>query len=108
RRIPLAPSEDTDLAGHHVLPRGHVREEVEVLKHHANARCRSMAGDLALVELAQVLPRRLVPDQPAADPDLACVDLLEVVDAAKKGALPGSGGAYEAQHLSVRDVEIDV
>src|SRR6266540_2514467 len=64
---------------------GHVREQVEALEDHADLG--PLAGDLAflqLVELVAVLP---VADQLAVHPQAAGVDLLQVVDAAEEGGL---------------------
>ena len=96
---------DPDRRFDDVLEGGHVREEIEALEDHADLG--AFSADLALrqlVDLAAVLP---VSDQLAVDGEPAGIDLLEVVDAAKEGALARSGWADDAHHLARRHLEVD-
>ena len=88
----------------HVLQRGHVRPQVELLEHHA---------DVA-PHLAQAAPRhqppagRVIADQLAVDADLAGVIAFQEVDAAQQRRLARPGRADQAGHLSGRDVQADI
>ena len=73
-----------------------MREEVEVLEHHAD-----LAADL--VDLLQV-----VGELDAVDDDLALLVLLQPVDAADHGRLAGAGRPADDDALAARDVQVDV
>jgi hypothetical protein len=81
---------------HQVLDDGEMREEIEVLEHHA---------DLAAhrVDVAAVLGQLM-----AVDDDAAAIMLLEPVDAADHGRLAGSGGPADNDALAALDAQIDV
>src|SRR5262249_10301515 len=78
--------------------RGHVAEEVEALEDHPDLG--ALATDLDVAELVQPCAREPVADEPAVDPELAAVDLLEVVDAAQERRLAGARRAEDAHHLA--------
>src|SRR5262249_34709657 len=82
-----------------------MREQAEVLKHHADLP--ALARDHPLVQLVQLPAGLAVPDQLTVDRQAAGVDLLEMVDASQERRLPGSRGAEHAHHLAPIDLEID-
>ena len=85
-----------------------MREQVEVLEHHADLR--TLPRDLALAQLVDLVARLAVAHELAVDPQSSGVDLLEVVDAPQEGGLPGPRRAdddhdlarlhFEGEHLS--------
>ena len=79
-----------------VLQDGEVREEVEVLEHHAD-----LAADL-------VDPLEVVGELDAVDDDAALLVLLQPVDAADHGRLAGARRAADDDALAARDVQVDV
>ena len=72
-----------------------MREEVELLEHHAH-----VATDAVDIGLG-------VGDGLAVDENLAGGGLLEAVQAAQERGLAGAGGADDADHLSLLDVDVD-
>ena len=80
-------------------------KEVESLEDHPDLG--ALAADLAIGQLVDLVAALPVADQLAVDRQPAGVDLLEMVDAAKEGALAGAGRPDDAQHLSGRDLEVD-
>src|SRR5581483_6862723 len=82
----------------HILQRGHVREEVEALEHHADLR--PAAADLALAQLVELVAVLAVADQLTVDVEAPRVDLLEVVDAAQEGRLARPRRPQQAHHLA--------
>ncbi len=87
---------DPDRAERQVLEHGEVREQVEVLEHHA---------DLAanFLDLFQV-----VGQLNAVDDDLALLMLFQAVDAADQGRLAGPGRAADDDAFAGFDVQVDV
>ena len=83
------PAEREQRAAHDVLQGGHVREQVELLEHHADA-----AGAASrATPSADCVP----PGKQRASPtrDLAALEHLQPVDAAQQGALAAAGRADE-------------
>ena len=79
-----------------VLQHGQVREQVEVLEHHAD-----LAADL--VDLLEV-----VGELDAVDDDAALLVLLQAVDAADHGRFAGAGRPADDDALAARDAQVDV
>jgi hypothetical protein len=79
-----------------VLEDGEVREQVEVLEHHAD-----LAADV--VDLLEV-----VGELGAVDDDAPLLVLLEPVDAADHGRLAGAGRPADDDALAAADVQVDV
>src|SRR5262249_30175 len=79
-----------------ILEHGEMREQVEVLKHHAD-----LAADL--VDLLEV-----VRELDAVDHDAALLVFLESVDAADHGRLAGSGRPAGDDALAAPDLKVDV
>ena len=61
-------------------------EQIEALEHHSNLF--TLAGNITLAHLVQLLAALPIAHQVAVDPDPPGVDLFKVVDAAQKGRLP--------------------
>ncbi len=87
--------EDLLLGNHHVLLHAEVREEVELLKHHAQVRAHGVD--------VHALGR----DLGAINRDGAARGGLQQVDAAQHGGLAGAGGPQHHDHLAAVDVEVD-
>ena len=83
-------------AKHHVFQRRQMREEVELLEHHAG-----FLTDQALVDL------RIV-DLQTVDDQIATGDLFQLVDAAQQRRLTGAGRANDDHHFALGDVQVDV
>ena len=79
-----------------VLQHGQVREQVEVLEHHAD-----VAADL--VDLLQVVGKL-----GAVDDDAALLVLLQAVDAADHGRLAGARRPADHDALAFGDAQVDV
>ena len=90
----------------HVLQRGHVRKQVELLEHHPDVA--PHACHLALGQLIQFAAMLAVADQLAGHPDPATVDGFQVVDTGQQRALARSGRADDAHHATGRHVHVDV
>src|SRR6266851_8398323 len=90
---------------HHVLERGHVREEVEALEHHPDLR--ALPAHLVVGKLVQPVAALRVTDQLAVYVEAAGVDLLQVVDAAQERALARTRRADDAHDLLGLDDEVD-
>jgi hypothetical protein len=94
-RLVLLAALDLLLRDGEVAQHRHVREQVELLEDHPDAR-------------PQLVDVRVgVGDLLALDEDLPARRGLEHVDAAQEGRLPGPGRTDDADHLAVRDVEVD-
>ena len=104
RRRHLLPL-DLDGGLDDVLQGGHVGEQVEALEHHPDFR--TLAADLTVGQLVEAAAAFPVADQLAVDPEPPGVDLLQVVDAAEKGALARARGPDDAHHLAGRDLDVD-
>src|SRR5690606_7873953 len=105
--LDLGPGGDPepDRRLHDVLAHGHVREQVELLEHHADGA--PLRGHLALAQLVQLAVAFPVADQLPVHPDPAGVDLLQVVDAAQQRGLAGAGRSDDDGHLAGADVQVD-
>ena len=88
-----------------VLQGGEVREEVEVLEHHADFG--ALLQDVFLAELVQPPSADLVSHQCPVDGDVAAVDFFEVVDGAQQGGLARAGRANDHGHSARFDREGD-
>ena len=95
-RVRAAPLEHLARGERHVVEDGHVREEVELLKHHANA--------LAAVVLVDAGVRNVG----LAEPDLAVVHALQHVDALHERGLARAGRPQKRNDLVLVHVERDV
>ena len=104
RASPRSTLGDLDRRQRHVLERGHVREQVEVLEDHPDLG--PLARDLALVQLVQLAALLAVADQLAVDRQPAGVDLLQVVDAAQERRLARARRPEQAHHLAAVDLEV--
>src|SRR5579862_2559645 len=93
-----------DGADHHVVERGEVREEVEVLEHHAAER--SLLADDPFRELVELPALQLVAHDLARDLDPPAVDALEVVDAPEQRALARARRSEDAQHLGLAHAQV--
>src|SRR5918999_3964178 len=94
RRLLAAP-QDAALRDREVLGHGEVREEVELLEHHADPPPDGVDIDVGIRDLD------------AADEDLPRRRLLEQVDAAQQRRLAGPGPADDAHDLAGLDPEVD-
>ncbi|RMV09252.1 hypothetical protein ALP17_112272 [Pseudomonas savastanoi] len=86
-----------------VFQHGHVRPQVEVLKHHRQAR----ADALQLVRVGNTHPV-LVADHAhllAIQAHRAVIGLFEKIDAAQKGTLAGAAGTDQADHVTAAGLE---
>src|SRR5690606_3379080 len=81
---------DGEIAQH-----GHVREQVELLEHHADAGADAVDVDVR------------VEDVDPLDEDLASGRLLEQVDRAQQGGFAGPGRSDDAHHLALPDHQVD-
>src|SRR5688500_3087903 len=86
---------------HDVLDRGEVREQVELLEHHADAR--PQRAQL----LARLAARHVRPQLEAADLDRALVEGLEVVEAAEQRRLAAARRPDDRDRLALRHVRGD-
>ncbi len=82
-----------------------MREEVEALEDDADLG--ALPRDALLRVLDELAVALAVADQVAVHLDPAGVDLLEVVDAAQEGRLPGAGRADHADDLAAAHLEVD-
>jgi hypothetical protein len=85
-------------ARHDVFKDAHVREQVELLEHHADTAAhvlKRVGGDLAGLELD------------AEHVDGAGLETLQAVDAAQESALAAAGRADDGGHLAAADSEGD-
>ena len=92
----LGDAQHIDRSQHDVLQHGHMREQVELLKHHAQLG--THAGKI-LAFLRQGL---------ALDENFARVDGLQAVDGAAHGRLARARGADHHDDFAAVDREIDV
>ena len=92
---------DADLANGDVLEHRQVLEEIEALKDHADLRTASPQIRLSL-QLVELAAAQLVADEFAVDAQFPRVVLLQVVDAAKEGALARARRPDETRHLAAR------
>lgn len=82
-----------------VFQRGHVREQVETLEHHADVA--TLAGDVALRIAHQAAVAALaIAHGTAVDADAPALDVFEQVDAADKGGLARARGADQHHHFT--------
>ena len=88
---------------HDVAERRHVREQVELLEHHADALAH--AREPPRVALAVAAGARA--DRLAVELDDAGVRQLHEVEAAQQRALARAGRAEDGDALALRDVEVD-
>ena len=88
-----------------VLQRRAVREQVEVLEHHADVA--ALLGGVTGRHLVQLVAPLAVADQIAVDIQPARIDLLEMVDAAQERRLARARRADHAQHLALADLQRD-
>ena len=84
---------------------GQVREQVEVLKHHADLRAHR--GDRAIGMRTETTLDLVAIDQLAVDADASLLRDLEMVDAAQQRGLSAAGGTDDADDLADRDREVD-
>ena len=96
---------DLDRRQRHVLERGHMREQVELLEDHPDLG--PLARHLVFAQLVQLAVRLAIAHELAVDRQPARVDLLEVVDAAQERGLARAGGAEHAHDLAPLDLEVD-
>ena len=80
---------------HDVLPGRKVREQVELLKHHAHFL--AQRAQIAVVDI----------ESGAVDLDGAVVDALKSVQRAQQGAFAGTAAADDGHHLALFDVQMD-
>ena len=89
-----------DRGFHHVFQRGHVREQVEALEHHAEAR--ALCGDLLIVQGLQhvlaVFGHVLVADEFAVHLDGTAGQGFQLVDQTQERGLAGTGGPQNHGH----------
>ena len=88
-----------------VLQRRHVREQVELLEHHADVA--APPRDLVGGQLVQAVTADLPPDVTAVDEDAAAVEGLEQVDAAQQGRLARAGRPEDDDRLTGVDLQVD-
>ena len=80
---------------HHVGARGEMREQVELLEHHAHLLRSGRKSFFAGMQRG------------AVDHDLAAIDRFKAVDGTQQGALARSRCADDGHHFALRDLEID-
>ncbi len=85
-----------------VLQRGHVAEQIEALKHHADFG--AVAADVAVVQLVQPFADLAIADQLAIDQQTAGIDFFQVVDAAQKSGFARARCTQQADHFATRDL----
>ena len=83
-------------AKHHVLQRRQVREQVELLEHHARFLTNQTVIHFRVIHLQTV------------DNQVAAGDLFQLVDAAQQGRLTGAGWPDNHHHFTLFDVQIDI
>ncbi|MPM98662.1 hypothetical protein SDC9_145850 [bioreactor metagenome] len=81
---------------HAVIQHGHVVEEVEALKHHANLRT---IGGYIIAALHNIL---------LVKQDLTGGRNFQQVDTAEQRGLPGAGSADDARHIAFFYREVDI
>src|SRR5918993_1404827 len=89
-----------DRAGHHVLQRRHVREEVELLEHHADA-----GAEARQLSAARHGVLGAEGDEPVADLQRAGRRLLQQIDAAQERRLAAARRADHHHDLAAIDLE---
>ena len=105
RHLVAGSAENVDRGFDDVLEHGHVRKQVEALEHHAGIQSRPCR--LAGLHLVKPAITFRVADQLLIHVQAARINLLEVIDAAQEGRLPGSGRSDEAGHRATLDAEVD-
>ncbi|MNI72807.1 hypothetical protein D3C73_1287670 [compost metagenome] len=80
-------------AEHHVLQRGHLWEQIELLEHHAG-----FAADLAYL-------RRIALDAQAIHQQVTAVDGFQHIDASQEGGLAGTRRTHHHYDLTRVDVQ---
>src|SRR5690606_4342703 len=89
----------------HVAQDGHVRKEVEVLEHHANAKAYS--ADMAATRGEHLPLAFLMEERFAVDPDSSTGWCLQRHQDAEQRGLAGAAWADDAHHLPGGDFEVD-
>jgi hypothetical protein len=89
-----------------IFQRGHVRKQVEALKHHAGLQ--TLPRDLARAQPVQSAILFTQAQQFAVQPDAAAVERRELVDTAQQRRLARSRSSDQAKHLAGADVERDI
>jgi hypothetical protein len=102
-RLRLGHARHRDRTLHHVAEHGHVREQVEMLEHHAGLGAER--GELAVAR--QTGLGAAEGDMAGADPHLAAIGRLEQVDAAQQGRLARAARAEQRHHGAARHLERD-
>src|SRR5260370_1237059 len=82
-----------------------MREQIEALKDHADLG--PLSGNFLFPQLIELSGGLAIPDELPVDVQLAAVDLLQMVDAAKEGRLAGTGRADDAHDLAGVDLKIN-
>lgn len=95
RRV-LAHALELDRAERDVFQHGQVREQVEVLEHHAHL----LAHRIDV--LFERLPCQRLVDLHAVQPDLAAIQRFQMVDRPQERALAGAAGADDGNDLAPR------
>ena len=104
RRCPVA-AQHLQRTGHDVLQSGHVAEQVELLKHHADLAPllrQDCIGHRNHTAIAGAIAEKLAVD---AHPTL--IRRIEMVEAAQERALAAAAGADDHHHLALAHVQID-
>ena len=84
---------------HDVFQRGHVRPQVEMLEHHRQARAHALQLlGIGGLERAILVGNKL--ELFTIEQDLACMGLLEQVDATQKGTFAGATGPDDTDHIA--------
>lgn len=92
---------------HDVLDRRQVVEQVEVLKHHSNAR--SLSAEFSFRQLDQLAGAALtIAQKLVGDADLAAIDRQQMVDTKDQRGLPRSGRSDDRGGVAFRYVQRDV
>jgi hypothetical protein len=105
-RIGAADSSNTCRTFDHVLQHGHVRKQIEGLKHHAHPFAN--VGDLSGGVLDHPIVRRpAVADELPVEQYFAMIVFFEKIQAAQKRALSGAARSDDHQNLAFPDFEID-
>ncbi|AEW72795.1 hypothetical protein EcWSU1_01356 [Enterobacter ludwigii] len=81
---------------HYVFQRRQVREQVELLEHHAGFLANQTVVDFRVIHLQ------------AIDNQIAAGDLFQLVDAAQQGRFTGTGWPDNDHHFTLFDVQIDI
>src|SRR6266540_1111961 len=95
-RLPAGLAAHLDRPERHVVEHAPVREQVELLEHHAHVR--AQAGQLPA----------LARQRPAVEQDGAVVDRFQTVDRPAQGGLARAGGAEHDDDIAGVDLEVDV